>query len=75
MGFFSSHANLQTITPPYIKFKVISQHEDEKLYTGQVTEYKVRPVLDIPLYWKTEIKNVSGPTYFTDEQLKGPYKL
>jgi ligand-binding SRPBCC domain-containing protein len=73
--FFSGHANLQMITPPYMKFIVISQHGDEKLYTGQMIEYKVSPVLGIPLYWKTEIKNVNRPAYFIDEQRKGPYKL
>ena len=74
-NFFSSHANLQTITPPYMKFTVISQHGDEKLYTGQIIQYKVRPVLGISLYWETEIKNVTSPSYFIDEQCNGPYKL
>jgi ligand-binding SRPBCC domain-containing protein len=71
--FYSNHANLQTITPDYMKFNVISQNKEEKLYSGQVIEYKVRPILGIPLYWKTEIRNVTAPTYFMDEQRKGPY--
>jgi ligand-binding SRPBCC domain-containing protein len=71
--FYSSHANLQTITPPSMKFKVISQNNDEKLYPGQIIEYKVSPVLAIPLYWKTEIREVVAPGYFMDEQRKGPY--
>lgn len=73
--FYSSHANLQTITPPQMKFRVISQNSGEKLYSGQIIEYKVKPLLGIPLYWMTEIKNVTAPTYFMDEQLKGPYKM
>ena len=71
--FYSSHANLQIITPPQMKFRIISQDYEEKLYSGQIIEYKVKPVLNIPLYWKTEIKNVTPPTYFMDEQRKGPY--
>ena len=71
--FYSNHANLQTITPSYMKFKVISQNHDEKLHSGQIIEYKVRPLLNIPLYWMTEIKNVNPPVYFMDEQRKGPY--
>jgi ligand-binding SRPBCC domain-containing protein len=73
--FYSSHANLQTITPPQMKISIISQNHGDKLYSGQVIEYKVRPLLGIPLYWKTEIRNVTAPTYFMDEQLKGPYTL
>jgi ligand-binding SRPBCC domain-containing protein len=73
--FFSSHANLQTITPPYMNFKVISKHGEEKLFSGQLIEYKVSPVFNIPLYWKTEIREVNGPHSFVDEQRKGPYKL
>src|SRR5258706_377339 len=73
--FYSSHANLQAITPTYMKFKVISQNEGKKLFSGQIIEYKVRPVMNLPLYWKTEIRNVTAPTYFMDEQRKGPYVL
>src|SRR6266480_5056687 len=71
--FYSSHANLQTITPPDMKISIISQNHGERLYSGQVIEYKVKPMLRIPLYWKTEIVNVTAPTYFMDEQRKGPY--
>ena len=73
--FYSSHANLQTITPPHMKFKIISQNHGEKLYSGQEIKYKVRPVLDIPLYWITEIKDVTPPAYFMDEQRKGPFSI
>ena len=73
--FYSSHANLQTITPPYMKFRIISQNDGEKLYSGQEIKYKVRPVLDIPLYWTTEIKEVTPPAYFMDEQRKGPFSI
>src|SRR5258705_12097576 len=73
--FFSSHANLQTITPSYMKFKVISQNEGEKLFAGQVIEYKVSPLVGIPLYWKTMIRNVTAPYYFMDEQSKGPFGI
>jgi ligand-binding SRPBCC domain-containing protein len=40
--FYSSHANLQTITPPEMKFRVISENSGERLYSGQIIEYKVR---------------------------------
>ena len=73
--FYANHANLQTITPANMKFKVISQNKAEKLHSGQIIEYQVRPILNLPLYWMTEIKNVTAPTYFMDEQRKGPYSI
>ena len=73
--FFSNHANLQMITPSYVKFSFISQNAGEKLHSGQIIEYKLRPILNIPLYWMTEIKNVTAPAYFMDEQRKGPYSI
>ena len=73
--FFSSHTNLQTITPPGMGFNIISQNVHNKLHEGQIIEYKVRPLFNIPLYWMTEIRNVNAPFYFMDEQRKGPYSI
>lgn len=73
--FFSSPANLQTITPDSLGFKIISKHHGEKMYAGQIIEYKVSPLLGIPLYWMTEITHVDDKKYFVDEQRFGPYSL
>jgi ligand-binding SRPBCC domain-containing protein len=73
--FFSNPANLQAITPDNMGFKVISKHHGEVMYAGQIIEYKVRPVLNIPLYWMTEITQVKDKQYFIDEQRFGPYSL
>ncbi|MBN8672536.1 MAG: SRPBCC family protein [Chitinophagales bacterium] len=73
--FFSSPANLQAITPAKMGFTVISKHHGEKMYAGQLIEYKVKPVLGIPLYWMTEITQVKDKAYFIDEQRFGPYSL
>lgn len=73
--FFSSPANLQTITPPYMGFTIISQHHGDKMYPGQIIEYKVTPLLGIPLYWMTEITHVQEERFFVDEQRFGPYSL
>jgi ligand-binding SRPBCC domain-containing protein len=74
-GFFSDPANLQTITPDNLSFKVISKHHGDKMYAGQIIEYNVKPVLGIPLYWMTEITQVKDKEYFIDEQRYGPYSL
>lgn len=73
--FFSSPANLQAITPAKMGFTIISKHHGEKMYPGQLIEYKVKPVLGIPLYWMTEITHVKDKEYFIDEQRFGPYSL
>jgi ligand-binding SRPBCC domain-containing protein len=74
-NFFSSPVNLQAITPSNMSFEIISNHQGEKMYTGQVIEYKVCPILRIPMYWMTEITHVEELKYFVDVQRKGPYSL
>jgi ligand-binding SRPBCC domain-containing protein len=73
--FFSNPANLQAITPPGMGFRIVSKFHGEQMYPGQIIEYKVRPMLNIPVYWMTEITHVSEPNFFIDEQRFGPYSL
>ena len=73
--FFSNPANLSTITPPNMGFKMVSLYHGDTMYPGQIIEYKVKPVLGIPLYWMTEITHVEDQKYFVDEQRFGPYSL
>jgi ligand-binding SRPBCC domain-containing protein len=74
-NFFSVADNLQAITPGSMKFKVLSKHHGNKVYAGQIIEYKVRPFLNIPLYWMTEITHVEDKIFFVDEQRFGPFSL
>ena len=71
--FFSDPSNLNNITPKEMNFRVISKHHGKNIYAGQIFEYKVSPVLKIPMYWMTEITHVVPHVYFVDEQRKGPY--
>jgi ligand-binding SRPBCC domain-containing protein len=73
--FFSSPDNLQAITPENMRFVVTSTLQGKRMYPGQLIEYKVSPVLGIPLYWMTEITHVKDKEYFVDEQRFGPYSL
>lgn len=73
--FFSNPANLKNITPPTLGFNIISKYHGDKMYPGQIIEYKVSPVLNIPLYWMTEITHVDDKKYFVDEQRFGPYSM
>ena len=73
--FFSSAKNLALITPPELDFKILTKLDDEEIYAGMIIDYTVKPVLGIPLRWKTEICEVNRPAFFTDKQLKGPYAI
>ena len=73
--FFSCPGNLRQITPNNMGFRVISTQHGEKMYAGQVIEYKVSPILNIPIYWMTEIVHVEDKKYFVDEQRFGPFSL
>jgi ligand-binding SRPBCC domain-containing protein len=72
--FFSNPNNLPKITPPWLNFEVTTQL-DSKMYGGMIITYLVRPVLNIPTTWVTEITHVREPNFFVDEQRFGPYKL
>lgn len=73
--FFSNPANLATITPDYMNFKIISKHHGERMYPGQLIEYKVSPLPLYRVYWMTEITQVKEEQFFIDEQRFGPYSL
>ena len=74
-SFFSRPNNLSAITPEELDFRIISLYHGEEMYPGQIIEYKVRPLLGIPVYWMTEITHVEDKKYFIDEQRFGPYAL
>ena len=74
-AFFSNPANLQSITPARMNFRIISRHHGDTMYPGQIIEYKVSPLGGISMYWMTEITHVRDRVYFVDEQRFGPYSL
>lgn len=73
-SFFSSPLNLSKITPKNMGFNVINNLSNKDIYEGMIIEYKVSPVLHIPLKWVTKITQVEKNKSFTDFQEKGPYK-
>lgn len=74
-AFFSSPGNLLKITPAYMNFRIVNCPDVPEIYTGMLIEYRVSPVLRMPLKWVTEIKDVKPGTRFMDTQLEGPYAL
>jgi len=73
-NFFSNPANLSKITPNWLNFEVRTELPT-KMYAGMIITYFVRPLLNIPQTWVTEITHVNEPYYFVDEQRFGPYKM
>tara|TARA_B100001287_G_C22685872_1_gene533571 strand:+ start:2253 stop:2705 length:453 start_codon:yes stop_codon:yes gene_type:complete len=73
-SFLSNPKNLKDITPEYMRFDIISG-DDKKMFPGQIIEYILTPVLNIPFKWVTEITHVKQKKYFVDEQRFGPYSF
>ena len=71
--FFSRPENLAKITPPKMKFKILTPTPIE-MKEGALIDYTVR-VLGIPIRWRTLITKYQPPDIFIDQQLKGPYSL
>ena len=70
----SDPKNLKKITPEYMGFKILSG-ADRPIFAGQIIQYIVTPVLNIPTKWVTEITHVADKHYFVDEQRFGPYAM
>ncbi|WP_088323577.1 SRPBCC family protein [Polaribacter tangerinus] len=73
-AFLSNPKNLKVITPDYMSFNIISKI-DRPLYTGQIIQYIVTPLLGIKTKWVSEITHIEEKKYFVDVQMFGPYAL
>jgi uncharacterized protein YbjT (DUF2867 family)/ligand-binding SRPBCC domain-containing protein len=71
-AFFSRPENLARITPPGMGFDRLS--DDTEMRTGLEIDYRIRPLLGIPMRWRTRIEAYDPPFSFSDVQLHGPYR-
>jgi len=71
--FFSTPLNLNRLAPPDMSFEILSDVGDVKMYPGMLIHYKVRPLMNFPLNWTTEITHCEERKFFVDEQRFGPY--
>jgi ligand-binding SRPBCC domain-containing protein len=72
-AFFSEVANLDAITPPWVKFKTITPGPIE-IRVGTVIDHRLR-IHGIPIRWRSKITAWEPPTRFVDEQVRGPYRV
>lgn len=70
--FFADARNLETITPPWLKFEVLTPGPIE-MKVGTLIDYRLK-VHGFPLSWRTEITAWEPLHRFVDEQLCGPYR-
>jgi len=72
-AFFSDARNLEELTPPWLKFRVLTP-EQTRIQTGTELRYRLS-LHGIPVRWATEIRQWSPPHRFIDTQRRGPYRL
>lgn len=70
--FFADAHNLQTLTPPWLNFIVLTPKPIE-MRPGALIDYRLR-IHGFPVRWQSEITAWEPPLRFVDVQRHGPYR-
>ncbi len=70
-AFFSAPANLEAITPAWLKFRIAGQSTAE-IREGTELSYHLW-IHGLPVTWRSRIEEWRPNERFVDVQLKGPY--
>lgn len=70
-AFFSRPENLGRITPAAMGFEQLSTDVDMR--PGLEIDHRIRPLLGIPMRWRSRIESYDPPHAFADVQVRGPY--
>lgn len=72
-AFFSDPANLESITPSWLSFRIVTRGPIE-MRIGTSLDYRLR-IRGFPIRWRSKITAWEPPLRFVDEQIRGPYRL
>ena len=72
-AFFKNPHNLEAITPPWLRIRIIST-SDDVVRRGTRIRYRLS-LHGIPVSWESRITEFADNSHFADEQLSGPYSL
>ena len=71
-AFFSDAANLERLTPPWLRFEILTPTPID-MRPGRLIDYRLR-IRGVPVRWQSEITVWNPPHVFADESRRGPYK-
>jgi ligand-binding SRPBCC domain-containing protein len=71
--FFSDARNLQKITPPWLNFQILTPGPID-VQPGTLLDNRLK-WHGVGIKWRTRIVTWNPPHIFTDEQIRGPYRL
>jgi ligand-binding SRPBCC domain-containing protein len=70
-GLFADARNLEAITPPLLRFEVVTPGEID-MRVGALIAYRLR-LHGVPVSWLTSIQAWEPPHRFVDQQVRGPF--
>ena len=70
--FFSDAYNLEKLTPPWLRFRVLTL-APIRIERGTTIDYRLR-IHGLPIRWTSQINVWEPPHRFADRQLRGPYR-